>query len=148
MAAPEPQSYTPYSGDWAEGDEYWSQAKEVLKGEGKMSMYACALTATVLAMEKNVLTLGFKNQFTCKRMQQPDYRTVFEDALLRVSRKTITLNCVLEDKQPAAKKKVTGTKAAAAKAAPASDVVPAEEMGATAKKAMGFFGGTLHWAKK
>jgi DNA polymerase-3 subunit gamma/tau len=153
VTAPEPQSYTPYSGDWAEGDEYWSKAKEILKGEGKMSMYACALTATVLAMEKNVLTLGFKNQFTCKRMQQPDYRTVFEDALLRVSRKTITLNCVLEDKQPAAKKKVTGAKTAAGKlaadqAAPAGDVVPAEKMGATAKKALDFFGGTLHWAKK
>ena len=142
MAAPEPQSYTPYSGDWAEGDEYWSKAKELLKGEGKMSMFACALTATVLAMEKNVLTLGFKNQFTCKRMQQPDYRAGFEDALLRVSRKTITLNCVLEAKSPAAKKKVTAAKA------PAGDAVPVEEMGKTAKKALGFFGGTLHRVEK
>jgi DNA polymerase-3 subunit gamma/tau len=133
-----PQPVQAYSGDWAMGDEYWKQARELLKGEGKMSMFACALTASVLSLEGNVLTLGFKNKFTCDRMQQPDYRASFEDALLRVSRKTIKLSCVLETDKPAAPKKKVTSK---------TEVVPEEAMGKTARRAMAFFGGTLQWAE-
>ena len=132
-----PQPVQPYSGDWATGDAYWTQARELLKGEGKMSMFACALTASVLSLEGDVLTLGFKNKFTCDRMQQPDYRASFEDALLRVSRRTIKLSCVLETAKPAApKKKVTAK----------TEAVPEAAMGTSARKAMAFFGGTLQWA--
>ena len=132
-----PQPVQPYSGDWATGDAYWTQARELLKGEGKMSMFACALTASVLSLEGDVLTLGFKNKFTCDRMQQPDYRASFEDALLRVSPRTITLRCVLETAKPAApKKKVTAK----------TEAVPEAAMGTSARKAMAFFGGTLQWA--
>ena len=132
-----PQPVQPYSGDWATGDAYWTQARELLKGEGKMSMFACALTASVLSLEGDVLTLGFKNKFTCDRMQQPDYRASFEDALLRVSRRTIKLSCVLETAKPAApKKKVTAK----------TEAVPKAAMGTSARKAMAFFGGTLQWA--
>ena len=132
-----PQPVQPYSGDWATGDAYWTQARELLKGEGKMSMFACALTASVLSLEGDVLTLGFKNKFTCDRMQQPDYRASFEDALLRVSRRTIKLSCVLETTKPAApKKKVTAK----------TEAVPEAAMGTSARKAMAFFGGTLQWA--
>jgi DNA polymerase-3 subunit gamma/tau len=75
-ATPEPQpapqaaeeTVEAYSGDWASGDEYWSKAKELLKGEGKAAMVACAATATVLSLDKNLLTLGFANKFTCERM--------------------------------------------------------------------------------
>ena len=132
-----PQPVQPYSGDWATGDAYWTQARELLKGEGKMSMFACALTASVLSLEGDVLTLGFKNKFTCDRMQQPDYGASFEDALLRVSRRTIKLSCVLETAKPAApKKKVTAK----------TEAVPEAAMGTSARKAMAFFGGTLQWA--
>ena len=132
-----PQPVQPYSSDWATGDAYWTQARELLKGEGKMSMFACALTASVLSLEGDVLTLGFKNKFTCDRMQQPDYRASFEDALLRVSRRTIKLSCVLETAKPAApKKKVTAK----------TEAVPEAAMGTSARKAMAFFGGTLQWA--
>ena len=70
-------------------------------------------------------------------MQQPDYRASFEDALLRVSRRTIKLSCVLETAKPAApKKKVTAK----------TEAVPEAAMGTSARKAMAFFGGTLQWA--
>ena len=36
------QGYTPYAGDWATGDEYWTRTMEILKAERKQSIAACA----------------------------------------------------------------------------------------------------------
>ena len=43
------QSYTPYAGDWATGDEYWTRTMEILKAERKQSIAACASHGYVMA---------------------------------------------------------------------------------------------------
>ena len=103
-------------------------------------MSACGDTGTVLAFEKNNLILGFKNSFTCKRMQEPDYCRAFEDALLRISRRTIKITCIMEEKKaPAPKKKQVTSKAA---------VVPESELCPSAKKAAQYFGEPFYWAEE
>ena len=46
------QSYTPYAGDWATGDEYWTRTMEILKAERKQSIAACASHGYVMAYGK------------------------------------------------------------------------------------------------
>lgn len=90
-------AYTPYGGDWAEGDEYWTKTLEILRGERKNAIASCAANASVLAYENNVLTLGFKMKFLCDRLQKSDYRQVIEEILLRVARSSIHLQCVIDE---------------------------------------------------
>jgi DNA polymerase-3 subunit gamma/tau len=150
-ATPEPQpapqaeeeTVEAYSGDWASGDEYWSKAKELLKGEGKAAMVACAATATVLSLDKNLLTLGFGNKFTCERMKHDDYRGSFEDALLRISRLPIKLRCIVAkpNGSPAAKPAKKAAKA------PAPDATLVKDANPSTQRAAAMFGGALHKAK-
>lgn len=90
-------SFTPYGGDWAEGDEYWTKTLEILRRERKNAIASCAANASVLAYENKVLTLGFKMKFLCDRLQKSDYRQVIEEILLRVARSSIQLQCVLDE---------------------------------------------------
>ena len=89
-------AFTPYSGCWAEGDEYWTKTLEILRLERKNAIASCAANATVLAYENKVLTLGFKMKFLCDRLQKPDYSQVIEEILLRVARSPIRLQCVID----------------------------------------------------
>lgn len=89
-------AYTPYGGEWAEGDEYWSKAMEILRSERKNAIASCAANASVLAYEHKILTLGFKMKFLCERLAKPDYRQVVEEILLRVARVPIRLQCVVD----------------------------------------------------
>ena len=169
-------SYTPYGGEWAAGDEFWCQALELLKTERKHAMVACAKPAEVLAFADNILTLGFKNGFSCSRMKQADYKKTFEEALLRVSRRPVVLNCVNLNEAGPGKVQVPGPgpKAAAAgqvtgavtggpvsKPAPvkgaaqtagklekAVAAVSEENLADSTKKAWQTFGGTLIPAEK
>jgi DNA polymerase-3 subunit gamma/tau len=150
-ATPEPQpapqaaeeTVEAYSGDWASGDEYWSKAKELLKGEGKAAMVACAATATVLSLDKNLLTLGFANKFTCERMTHDDYRGSFEDALLRISRLPIKIRCIVGKPHgsPVAKPVKKAAKA------PAPDATLIKDANSSTQRAAALFGGALHKAK-
>ncbi len=116
------QSYTPYSGDWATGDEYWARAMEILKAERKNSIASCASHGSVVAYENQTLIVGFKMKFLCERLQKPDYREVVEEILLRVARVPIRLQCVVD----------SGGK-------------PVEpNVSASTKKAMEMFKATLH----
>ncbi|MBR4907544.1 MAG: DNA polymerase III subunit gamma/tau [Acidaminococcaceae bacterium] len=88
--------YTPYKGDWAQGDEYWSRTMEILKAEGKNSIASCASHGSVVAYENQTLILGFKMKFLGERLQKADYREVVEAILLRVARIPIRLQCVVD----------------------------------------------------
>ena len=165
-------TYTPYGGEWAEGDKFWCQALDLLKTERKHAMVACAKPAEVLAFENNVLTLSFKNAFSCGRMKQVDYKQTFEEALLRISRRPIVLNCV-DSREVAAGRASAGHASAGQGLAPAHqagaasraekretaakpEAVPTINEGAAAeanladstKKAWQAFGGTLNPAEK
>lgn len=121
-----------YSGDWTAGEDLWKQALELLKNEKKQSMVACAAGGFVTGYENGVLTVGFKNQFMCVRMNDPDYKKAFEEVLLRLARQSVRLECVTAAKPAAAKPKATPRQQP-----PAEDIEPA------VKAALDAFGGTL-----
>ena len=116
------QQYTPYTGAWAEGDEYWARVMEILKAEGKNSIASCASHGFVVAYENQNLIVGFKMKFLCERLQKPDYREVVEGILLRVARVPVRLQCVVDTKGKPAEPNVS----------------------ASTKKAMEMFNATLH----
>ena len=140
------QSYTPYAGDWATGDEYWTRTMEILKAERKQSIAACASHGYVMAYENQTLIVGFKMKYLCERLQKPDYREVVEDVLLRVARVPVRLQCV-EDTggKPAGKSSVKNTTGAP----PGKSNTPAKgeaqpNVSESTKKAMEMFNATLH----
>ncbi len=143
----------PYGGDWASGDEYWSKAKELIKDEGKAAMVACADMGSVLAFQNNVLTLSFPSKFLGQRLEKDDYRTCFEQVLLRISRLPIKISCVVgrpgsKVPQSTAVKKTSqrGTAVVSTKPRATAADVPEAEMGPSALKAIKALGGTLHYA--
>ena len=140
------QGYTPYAGDWATGDEYWTRTMEILKAERKQSIAACASHGYVMAYENQTLIVGFKMKYLCERLQKPDYREVVEDVLLRVARVPVRLQCV-EDTggKPVAKSSAKKSSAAA----PGKSNTPAKgeaqpNVFDSTKKAMEMFNATLH----
>ncbi len=153
-------SYTPYGGDWAAGDEYWTRAMEILKAERKNSIASCASHGSVLAYENRTLIVGFKMKFLCERLQKPDYREVMEEILLRVARVPIRLQCVTDTGGKAGSVPPAGNtpgNASKAKTPQAEDSVkpvaeqpePAAadtdpDISASTKKAMEMFKATLH----
>ena len=92
--APVP-AYTPYGGDWADGDELWNKALNLLRQEKKMSVASCANTGQVLSFENHELVVGFKSDFFSDRMNRDDYRKLVEEAMLRLSRISVRLKCVV-----------------------------------------------------
>ena len=137
QAEPEPQqaaapvAVVEYRGDWADGEDLWKQTLEILKNEKKQSMVACAAGGYVTGYENGILTVGFKNQFMCVRMNDPDYKKAFEEVLLRLARQSVRLECV------AAAKPAARPKAAPKPQAPAETVEP------EVQAALDAFGGTL-----
>ena len=90
------QTYTAYGGEWAEGDEYWQKALELLRADRKNSIASCASNGHVLSYENKILTIGFKTKFLSERLQKSDYREVVEGVLLRIARVPIRLQCVVD----------------------------------------------------
>ena len=152
------QQYAPYTGAWAEGDEYWTRVMEILKAEGKNSIASCASHGFVVAYENQNLIVGFKMKFLCERLQKLDYREVVEEILLRVARVPVRLQCVVDTKgKPAEaagsvkpKPGQTGRPATPVKVEPippqsdtaGNDTEP--NVSASTKKAMEMFNATLH----
>lgn len=85
-----------YAGDFAAGEDYWKQAMDILKAERKNSMVACAKSGRVFSFVDNVLQIVFKAAFFAERINKDDYRKAFENALLRVARREIRLEAVVE----------------------------------------------------
>lgn len=112
-AAPKPKSARvqqteEYAGDFAAGEDFWKQALEIMKAEKKNSMVSCAKNGRVFSFANNILQVAFKAPFLADRMNKDDYRGAFEDVLLRLARREIRLEAVIEGKaklpQPPAKK--------------------------------------------
>jgi DNA polymerase-3 subunit gamma/tau len=140
------QGYTPYAGDWATGDEYWTRTMEILKAERKQSIAACASHGYVMAYENQTLIVGFKMKYLCERLQKPDYREVVEDVLLRVARVPVRLQCV-EDTggKPVAKGSARKSSAAASgKSNTPANGEAQPNVSESTKKAMEMFNATLH----
>ena len=112
-AAPKPKSARvqqteEYAGDFAAGEDFWKQALEIMKAEKKNSMVSCAKNGRVFSFANNILQVAFKAPFLADRMNKDDYRGAFEEVLLRLARREIRLEAVIEGKaklpQPPAKK--------------------------------------------
>lgn len=102
-AAPKPKSARvqqteEYAGDFAAGEDFWKQALEIMKAEKKNSMVSCAKNGRVFSFANNILQVAFKAPFLADRMNKDDYRKAFEEVLLRLSRREIRLEAVIEGK--------------------------------------------------
>lgn len=142
--APEPAPDTgapvePYSGDWAEGDELWGKTLQLLKDEKKLAIESCARNGQVLAMEGGILTVSYKSKFLRDRVMRDDYRTVLEEALLRLAKRSVKLNGIVGNGRPAAAR-------TARKEKPADDALSPDSVPETVYKVARAFGGTIHKA--
>lgn len=102
-AAPKPKSAKvqqteEYAGDFAAGEDFWKQALEIMKAEKKNSMVSCAKNGRVFSFANNILQVAFKAPFLADRMNKDDYRKAFEEVLLRLARREIRLEAVIEGK--------------------------------------------------
>ena len=102
-AAPKPKSARvqqteEYDGDFAAGEDFWKQALEIMKAEKKNSMVSCAKNGRVFSFANNILQVAFKAPFLADRMNKDDYRKAFEEVLLRLARREIRLEAVIEGK--------------------------------------------------
>lgn len=102
-AAPKPKSARvqqteEYVGDFAAGEDFWKQALEIMKAEKKNSMVSCAKNGRVFSFANNILQVAFKAPFLADRMNKDDYRKAFEEVLLRLARREIRLEAVIEGK--------------------------------------------------
>jgi len=102
-AAPKPKSARvqqteEYAGDFAAGEDFWKQALEIMKAEKKNSMVSCAKNGRVFSFANNILQVAFKAPFLADRMNKDDYRKAFEEILLRLARREIRLEAVIEGK--------------------------------------------------
>lgn len=115
--APKPAKTSPketvvedYGGDWATGEDYWKQAMELLSNEKKLSVVSCAKNGRVVCFENSKLTVAYKLSFMCDRMNKDDFRQTVEEALLRIARQAIRLECVVEGAfTPSSEKKLNNT---------------------------------------
>ena len=87
-----------YAGDFAAGEDFWKQALEIMKAEKKNSMVSCAKNGRVFSFANNILQVAFKAPFLADRMNKDDYRGAFEEVLLRLARREIRLEAVIEGK--------------------------------------------------
>ena len=102
-AAPKPKSAKvqqteEYAGDFAAGEDFWKQALEIMKAEKKNSMVSCAKNGRVFSFANNILQVAFKAPFLADRMNKDDYRKAFEEVLLRLARREIRLEAVIDGK--------------------------------------------------
>ena len=102
-AAPKPKSARvqqteEYAGDFAAGEDFWKQVLELMKAEKKNSMVSCAKNGRVFSFANNILQVAFKAPFLADRMNKDDYRGAFEEVLLRLARREIRLEAVIEGK--------------------------------------------------
>lgn len=130
-----------YAGDWATGEDYWKQALELLKNEGKRSVVSCAQNGRVSGFVNGKLQVAYNAPFLCLRMNKDDYRLAIEDALLRLTRQAIKLECI-----EASSLKKAAPKPVVKQEAPGTEnpnALKAEELPGSLRKAMDVLGGTI-----
>lgn len=131
-----------FGGDYAAGEDFWRQALELVRAEKKMSMYSCAKDGRVYSFANDILVIAFKIAFKSERMNRDDFKSYFEDVLLRLARRPIRLQCAAESDV-----KKTSAAAAKPKAAPkpqpAADTLDTSQLPENLQKAMRVFGGTI-----
>ncbi len=144
---PQPKSSTveataEYAGDFAAGEDFWKQAMEIMKAERKNSMVSCAKNGRVYSFANNVLQIAFKAPFLADRMNKDDYRLPFEDALLRVARRPIRLEAVIEGRVKPPAKQAAQPKAQSAQPEQA-ETLDESSLPENLRKAMNALGGTV-----
>lgn len=144
--APKPKSSkaeltAEYAGDFAAGEDFWKQAMELMKAEKKNSMVSCAKNGRVYSFANNVLQIAFKAPFLADRMNKDDYRLPFEDALLRVARRPIRLDAVIEGRVKPPAPKVQ--KNMQPKQPEQGQALDANQLPENLRKAMNALGGTV-----
>ena len=138
----EVQAAEEYAGDFAAGEDFWKQAMELMKAERKNSMVSCARNGRVYSFVNNSLQIAFKAPFLADRMNKEDYRLPFEDALLRVARRPIRLEAVIEGRvKPPAPAKPMAKKQAEPEAV--KQTLDEQELPENLRKAMNALGGTV-----
>lgn len=136
----EVQAAEEYAGDFAAGEDFWKQAMELMKAERKNSMVSCARNGRVYSFVNNILQIAFKAPFLADRMNKDDYRLPFEDALLRVARRPIRLEAVIEGRvKPPAKPVVKKQ----AEPEAVKQTLNEQELPENLRKAMNALGGTI-----
>lgn len=80
--------------DWPLGEEYWKKALQLLQDEKKIAIVSCARNGTIKSFAHNELVVVYKSDFFAQRMEKGDFHRAVTDALLRVSRRDITLTCL------------------------------------------------------
>ena len=137
--------YTRFAPQYEDGDRYFQQALELMRQERKNSIVACVGKAQVVGFENNLLTLEFASKIMRDRTVRDDYRQALENALARVSRLPIGLNCVLAGGPPPVVRAAQAARAGGtARQAPA---VATAAPGSTAEAAQRIFGGQLRSVK-
>ena len=137
----EVQAAEEYAGDFAAGEDFWKQAMELMRAERKNSMVSCARNGRVYSFVNNVLQIAFKTPFLADRMNKEDYRLPFEDALLRVARRPIRLEAVIEGRvKPPAAQPVTKKQPEPEAAAQA---INEQDLPENLRRAMNALGGTV-----
>lgn len=146
-AAPKPKSAKvqqteEYAGDFAAGEDFWKQALEIMKAEKKNSMLSCAKNGRVFSFANNILQVAFKAPFLADRMNKDDYRKAFEEVLLRLARREIRLEAVIEGK---AKLPQTSVKQQEVQQSPESETqnLQATQLPENLRKAFNALGGSV-----
>lgn len=135
-----------YGGDWAQGEEYWKKALEILKGEKKLSIVSCAKNGRAVSFENGLLKVAFKAEFMCTRMNKDDYRSVLENILLRLSRQEIRLECISEAQLAGAAPQRTA-KASTPSVVQKEPELQTGQLPDNVRKAMDVFGGSVRELK-
>lgn len=138
------QQDTEYGGDWAAGEEYWKKALELLSAEKKIAMVSCAKGGRVVSYLNGVLQVAFKAKFACARLKKDDYKTAFENALLRVARENIVLDCLVEDEIKKRPVQSIQPKPQAAEPEEEKEQVDMSKVSESTKKAMAAFGKSIY----
>lgn len=147
-AAPVKAAVTEYGGDWAQGEEYWKKALEILAGEKKISVVSCAKGGRAVGYEHGILRVAFKAEFMCTRMNKEDFRSVVENALLRIARQAIRLECITESQLSQMRSKPAAQENVVPKAeAKQEDTLDTSSLPANLRKAVDVFGGSIHEVK-
>ncbi|MEG2765515.1 MAG: DNA polymerase III subunit gamma/tau [Acidaminococcaceae bacterium] len=131
------------AGDLEAGIELWQQTLKRLKANKKAALCACAAGGVVVDLANQMLTVGFKNQFNCDRINSDDYRTMVESVLAELSGQTLRLRSVVTTASVKAKpSKTAPTKVTATQAQPLASSSPAE-LDPSVQKALSIFGGAV-----
>lgn len=135
-----------YGGDWAQGEEYWKKALEILKGEKKLSIVSCAKNGRAVSFENGLLKVAFKAEFMCTRMNKDDYRSVLENVLLRLARQEIRLECISEAQLAGARPEQVA-KASTSSVVQKEPELQTGQLPDNVRKAVDVFGGSIRELK-